>query len=52
MHGRIMNNTMSLKVARQTFCHAPLLEECLQYHGHKGDPGVTPGTCGAIDERA
>ena len=33
-------------------CRTPLLEECLQYHGHKGDPGVTPGTCGAIGERA
>ena len=32
--------------------HAPLHEECLQHHGHKGDPGVTPGTCGAISERA
>jgi hypothetical protein len=28
-----------------------LHEECPQYHGHKGDPGVTPGTCGAIGER-
>ena len=33
-------------------CRVPLLEECLQHHGHKGDPGVTPGTCGAIGERA
>ena len=33
-------------------CRTPLLEECLQHHGHKGDPGVTPGTCGAIGERA
>ena len=32
-------------------CRAPLLEECPQHHGHKGDPGVTPGTCGAIGER-
>ena len=30
----------------------PLLEECPQHHGHKGDPGVTLGTCGAIGERA
>jgi hypothetical protein len=22
-----------------------------QHHEHKGDPGVTPGTCGAIGER-
>ena len=33
-------------------CRATLLEECPQHHGHKGDPGVTPGTCGAIGERA
>ena len=33
-------------------CRAPLLEECPQHHGHKGDPRVTPGTCGAIGERA
>ena len=33
-------------------CCAPLLDECLQHHGHKGDPGVTPGTCGTIGERA
>ena len=32
-------------------CRAPLLEECPQHHGHKGDPGVTLGTCGAIGER-
>ena len=30
----------------------PLYEECPKHHGHKGDPGVTPGTCGAIGERA
>ena len=33
-------------------CRAPLLQDCPQHHGHKGDPGVTPKTCGAIDERA
>ena len=33
-------------------CRAPLLEKCPQHHGHKGDPEVTPGTCGAIGERA
>ena len=33
-------------------CRAPLLEEFLQHHGHKGDHGVTPKTCGAISERA
>jgi hypothetical protein len=32
-------------------CCAPLHEECLQHQGHKGDPGVTPGTCDAIGER-
>jgi hypothetical protein len=32
-------------------CRAPLHEECLQHYGHKGDPGVTPGTCDAIGER-
>ena len=25
---------------------------CPKHHGHKGDPGVTPGTCGAGGERA
>ena len=34
------------------FCGAPLLKKCLQHHGHKGDPGVTPETCGAIGVRA
>ena len=33
-------------------CHAPLHEECLQHDGHKGDPRVTPGTCGTMGERA
>ena len=33
-------------------CCAPLHEECPQHHGHKGDPGVTPMTCGVIGERA
>jgi hypothetical protein len=32
-------------------CRAPLHEECPQHYGHKGDPGVTPGTCDAIGER-
>ena len=27
-------------------------EECPKHHEHKGDPGVTHGTCGAIGERA
>ena len=33
-------------------CCAPLHEECLKYLEHTWDPGVTPGTCGAIGERA
>src|ERR1700738_63504 len=28
-----------------------LYEECPKDHGHKGDPGVTPKTCGAVGER-
>ena len=37
---------------RRSICRAPLLGECPQHHGHKGDPGVTPETCGTIGERA
>ena len=33
-------------------CRAPLHEECPKHRGHKGDPGVTPETCGAVGERA
>ena len=33
-------------------CRAPLHEECPKYHGHKGDPSVTPEICGAVGERA
>jgi hypothetical protein len=32
-------------------CHAPLQKGCPKHHGHKGDPGVTPGTCGAGGEK-
>ena len=32
-------------------CYAFLLEECPQDHGHKGDPGMMLGTCGAIGEK-
>jgi hypothetical protein len=32
-------------------CRAPLQKECPKHHGHKGDPGVTPGTCGAGGEK-
>ena len=43
----------SLSTKAQAACRAPLHEECLQHHGHKGDPGVlTLGTSGAIGERA
>ena len=34
------------------WCRALLLEECPQYHGHKGDLGVTPRTFDTIGERA
>jgi hypothetical protein len=33
-------------------CRAPLQKGCPKHHGHKGDPGVTPGTCGAGGENA
>jgi hypothetical protein len=33
-------------------CHVPLHEECPKHHGHKGDMGMTPGTCDAIGEKA
>ena len=33
-------------------CRAPPHEECLKYYGHKGDLGVTPGTCDVVGERA
>ena len=33
-------------------CRAPLHEKCSKHHELKGDPGTTPRTCGAIDERA
>jgi hypothetical protein len=31
-------------------CRTPLHNGCPKHHGHKGDPGVTPGTCGAGGE--
>ena len=34
----------------QNKCPAPLHEECLKHHGHKGDPRVTHETCGAIGD--
>jgi hypothetical protein len=33
-------------------CRAPLHKGCPKHHGHKGDPGVTLGTCGAGGEKA
>ena len=36
----------------ERLCRAPLYEEYAQHHEHKGDPGVTLGTCGVIGERA
>ena len=33
-------------------CHPPFHEECLKHHGHKGDPGVTLGSCDTVGERA
>ena len=33
-------------------CCTPPHKECLEHHGHKGDPGETPGTCGADGENA
>ena len=36
----------------EAWCRAPLHMKCPKYHLHKGDPGVVPGTCGAVGERA
>jgi len=33
-------------------CRAPLHKGCPKHQGHKGDPEVTPGTCGANGEKA
>jgi hypothetical protein len=33
-------------------CRAPLQKGCPKHQGHKGDPGVTPGTCDAGAEKA
>jgi hypothetical protein len=39
-------------ITSNRLCRAPLHEECPKHHhGHKGDPGVTPETCGAVGER-
>jgi hypothetical protein len=39
-------------VSFKTCCRAPLHEKCPKHHGHKRDPGMTPGVYGDIDERA
>jgi hypothetical protein len=36
----------------QAVCRAPLQKGYPKDHGHKGDPGVTPETCGASGEKA
>ena len=46
-----LNNVMRLEVVFKICC-APLHKDCPNHHGHKGDFGVTPGTCGAVGERA
>jgi hypothetical protein len=33
-------------------CCAPPHKGCSKHHWHKGDPGVTSGTCGAEGEKA
>ena len=48
----IESRTYKLSLYSNYSCHGPLLEECLQHHGHKGDPRVMLGTCNAIGERA
>jgi hypothetical protein len=40
-----------LLCVRHHMCRTPLHEECPQHHGHKRDPEVKLGTCGAIGER-
>jgi hypothetical protein len=34
------------------YCCATLQKETPKYQGHKGDPGVIPGTCGVGGEKA
>jgi hypothetical protein len=40
------------KLPTHLTCRAPLHKECPKHHGHKGDPGVTPETCGTDGEKA
>ena len=49
---RCENSHSWYSIHSDPYCGAPLLEECPQHHGHKGDPGVMPGTCGTIGEKA
>jgi hypothetical protein len=44
-------NNLNYHIYHYPCYRAPLHKECLQHHGHKGDPGVTPGICSAIGER-
>jgi hypothetical protein len=37
---------------KEDHCRAPLQKGCPKHQGHKGDPGVTLGTCGAGGEKA
>ena len=43
--------SFELADAVQFICRAPLHEESPKHHGHKGDLGVTPGTCGGVGKR-
>jgi hypothetical protein len=47
-----LNFFLSLHMIGATMCRAPLHKGCPKHQGHKGDPGVTPGTCGADGEKA
>jgi hypothetical protein len=38
-------------IIRDLECRAPLQKGSPKHQGHKGDPGVTPGTCGAGGEK-
>ena len=40
------------RFSSDTRCLAPLKKKCPKHHGHKGDPEVTPETCGADGEKA
>jgi hypothetical protein len=47
-----MENDIIWSFGIRDWCYAPLHEEAPKHHGHKGDPRVIPGTCGAIGKRA